>query len=77
MLKLKGGKGGRRFSALLFFISTEVEWTLVRDSEDLKIGLLRLYNRLEVMTENLDELTQEVAMILRTSPLARALELRI
>lgn len=77
LLKLKGGKGGRRFSALLFFISTEVEWTLVRDSEDLKIGLLRLYNRLEVMTENLDELTQEVAMLLRTSPLARALELRI
>lgn len=78
LLKLNGGKGGRRFSALLFFfMSTEVEWTLVRDSEGLKIGLLRLENMLEVMTESLDELTQEVAMILRTSPLARTLELKI
>lgn len=77
LLKLKGGKVGRRFSALLFLMSTEVEWTLVRDSEDLKIGLLRLYNTLEVMKESLDELTQEVAIILRTSPLARTLELKI
>lgn len=77
LLKLKGGKGGRRFSALLIFMSTEVEWSLVRDSEDLKIGLLRLYNMLEVMAESLDELTQEVAMILRTSPLARTLRLKI
>lgn len=42
LLKLKGGKGGRIFSALLFFMCMAVEWTLVRDSEGLKIGLLRL-----------------------------------
>lgn len=53
---------------------TAVEWTFVRDSEGLKIGLLRLQNTLEITVGSVDKLTRVVAKRLRTSPLARALE---